>query len=174
MPDTSLAVPDGLRLSDWWESRDVPRSTAFRLLKVAGLEPEKVRAEGSRSPVSFLTAEQVQVLDALAQRLKAGATIAQLEGAIARVSRPETAPDPEPPPAVDGPGPALLLARLEAGQRAIAAGLPLTTGEVAWLLGARPGGDRVTRGRVTAVRHARNCWTLEPSRDGQAPDGPTV
>jgi hypothetical protein len=67
MPDTSLAVPDGLRLSDWWESRDVPRSTAFRLLKVAGLEPEKVRAEGSRSPVSFLTADQVQVLDALAE-----------------------------------------------------------------------------------------------------------
>jgi hypothetical protein len=163
MPDTSLAVPYGMRLSDWWESRDVPRSTAFRLLKVAGLEPEKVRAEGSRSPVSFLTADQVQLLDTLAERLKAGATIAQLEGALAVHRRPETPQDePEEPDAI-APGPELLLARLEAGELAIRSGLPLTTAEVGWIMGARPGAAVVTRGRVTARRQARNVWSLEPS-----------
>ena len=59
MPETSLAVPDGMRLSDWWTTRDVPRSTAFRLLKIAGLEPEKARVDGSRSPVSSLIPFQV-------------------------------------------------------------------------------------------------------------------
>lgn len=58
-----------MRLSDWWESRDVPRSTAFRLLKIAGIEPEKVRADGSRSPVSFLNTDQVAALDALRERM---------------------------------------------------------------------------------------------------------
>jgi len=163
MSDTSLAVPYGMRLSDWWESRDVPRSTAFRLLKVAGIEPEKVRAEGSRSPVSFLTADQVQVLDTLAERLKAGTTIAQLEGVLAVHRRPETPRDELEEPEAIAPGPELLLARLEAGELAIRSGLPLTTAEVGWIMGARPGAAVVTRGRVTARRQARNVWSLEPS-----------
>lgn len=163
MSDTSLAVPYGMRFSEWWDSRDVPRSTAFRLLKVAGLEPEKVRAEGSRSPVSFLTADQVQMLDTLAERLKTGLTIAQLEGALAVHRRPETPQyEPEEPEAIAS-GPELLLARLEAGELAIRSGLPLTTAEVSWIMGARPGAAVVTRGRVTARRQARNVWSLEPS-----------
>lgn len=170
MPETSLAVPDGMRLSDWWESRDVPRSTAFRLLKIAGLEPEKARVDGSRSPVSFLNAAQVAALDALRERMAAGATVAQLEGALAVHRRPETAQDePEEPEAI-APGPELLLARLEAGELAIRSGLPLSTAEVAWIMGARPGAAVVTRGRVTARRQARNVWSLEPSRDGLAPN----
>ena len=165
MSEPSLAVPDGMRLSDWWESRAVPRSTAFRLVRIAGIEPEKVRVSGSQSPVSFLSAGQVQAMDALAERLKAGATIAQLEGALARVSRPETALDPTPPPSEAPPGPELLQARLAAGELALRTGLPLTTAEVTWLLGARPGAPLVKRGRVTARRHARNVWSLEPSQD---------
>ena len=166
MSDTSLAVPDGMRLSDWWTARAVPRSTAFRLVRIAGIEPEKVRVDGSRSPVSFLAADQVAALNALADKLKNGVTITQLEGALSRLSRPETAPDPEPAVSDGQPGPELLLARLEAAQLAMATGLPLTTAEIAWLIGARPGGDLVTRAKVTARRHSRNCWSLEPARDG--------
>lgn len=154
-----------MRLSDWWESRAVPRSTAFRLLRIAGIEPEKVRADGSRSPVSFLTQPQVEALDALAAKVKGGASITQLEGALAVHRRPETAPDPIGEPEATPPGPELLLARLEAGERALRAGLPLSTAEVSWLLGAKPGAALVTRGRVTARRHGRNCWSLEPSQD---------
>jgi hypothetical protein len=165
MSDTSLAVPDGMRLSDWWTSRDVPRSTAFRLLRAAGIEPAKVRAPGSQSPVSFLSAAQLEVLDNLVARLKAGATLTSIEGILARrSSRPEPSQDVEVADD-EPPGPELLLARLQAAQLAIATGLPLSTAEIAWLLGARPGGPAVTRGRVTARRHARNVWSLEPSRD---------
>ena len=164
MPETSLAVPDGMRLSDWWESRGVPRSTAFRLLKAAGIEPAKVRAPGSQSPVSFLSAAQLEVLDNLVARLKAGATLTSIEGILARVSRPETAQDVEvadgPPPGLD-----LLLARLEVAERALRSGAPLSTDELAWVLGVRPGGNVVTRGRVTARRHGSKWWSLEPSRD---------
>jgi hypothetical protein len=160
MSEPSLAVPDGMRLSDWWESRAVPRSTAFRLLRIAGIEPEKVRADGSRSPVSFLSQPQVDALDALAAKVKGGASITQLEGALAVHRRPETAPDPIDEPDATPPGPDLLLDRLEAGERALRSGLPLSTSEVAWIIGARPGSATVTRGRIVATRHGRNVWTL--------------
>jgi hypothetical protein len=56
--------------------------------------------------------------------------------------------------------PGAVLARLEAAERAISSGCPLTTIEAAWILGAKPGGDRVVRAGIEAVRHARNCWQL--------------
>lgn len=165
MPETSLAVPDGMQLSAWWESRAVPRSTAFKLVRIAGIEPGKVRVDGSRSPVSFLDQQQVAILDSLHSRLQQGATLAQLEGALATLRHPEPSQDTEPAPLpeeADAIAQAVL-SRLKAGQLALATGLPLTTAEVSWLLGARPGGPVVTRGRVTARRHGRNHWTLEPS-----------
>lgn len=162
MPEPSLAVPDGMTLAAWWESRAVPRSTAFKLVRIAGIEPGKVRVDGSRSPVSFLSAAHVAALDALHDRLQGGATLGQLEGALAGLRRPEPSQAPaapEPPPRPSG----AVLSRLQAGQLAIESGLPLTTAEVAWIMGARPGGDVVTRGRVTARRGGRNLWHLEPS-----------
>jgi hypothetical protein len=154
-----------MQLSAWWESRAVPRSTAFKLVRIAGIEPGKVRVEGSRSPVSFLSQQQVQAMDALAAKLQQGATLAQLEGALAPLRRPETAHDvePEPLPEEEADLAQAVLSRLEAGRLALETGLPLTSLEVRWLLGARPGGEVVQRGRVVARRHARNVWTLEPS-----------
>ena len=163
MPETSLAVLDGMTLSSWWESRAVPRSTAFKLAKIAGIEPEKVRVDGSRSPVSFLKAEQVAAMDALHRKMGEGATLAQLEGALAPLRRPEPAPAGPEPVADDRMGD--VLKRLQAGELALATGLPLSTAEISWLIGARPGGDVVERGRVVARRHGRNHWTLEPSQD---------
>jgi hypothetical protein len=58
----------------------------------------------------------------------------------------------------------VLLARLEAAERAISSGLPLTTADVAWILGARPGSATVTRGGITATRHGRNVWSLAGAR----------
>ncbi|MCP9845250.1 hypothetical protein KBY94_16225 [Synechococcus sp. Cruz-9C9] len=165
MPEPSLAVLDGMLLSAWWESRAVPRSTAFKLVKIAGIEPSKVRVPGSRSPVSSLSQQQVETLDAVHAKLSSGATLAQLEGALASLRHPETAQDaePEPLPEEEADMAQAVLSRLQAGQLAIETGLPLSTAEVRWLLGARPGATVVERGRVTARRHGRNCWTLEPS-----------
>jgi hypothetical protein len=154
-----------MQLSAWWESRAVPRSTAFKLVRIAGIEPGKVRVDGSRSPVSFLDQQQVAILDSLHSRLQQGASLAQLEGALVALRHPEPSQDTEPAPLpedADAMAQAVL-SRLKAGRLAMATGLPLSTAEVGWLLGARPGGPVVTRGRVTARRHGRNHWTLEPS-----------
>ncbi|MFN9916426.1 MAG: hypothetical protein ACK53L_27805, partial [Pirellulaceae bacterium] len=65
----------------------------------------------------------------------------------------------------DGPdGEALqrLRRRLAALRDAVELGAPLSTTETALLLGARPGGSEVVRGRIRAVRLRRNLWALEP------------
>jgi len=168
--DTSAVVPaevTAIPLSTWWESRGIARATAFRLVKMAGIKPEPLKVPTSRAPVSGITSEQVAILDQLAQRLQDGATLSRLEAelstAIVAASSPaETvSDDPGPVAAAMDAGP--LLARLEAGERAIRTGLPLSTPEVTWILGARPGGDRVTRAGVEAIRHGRNCWQLRRS-----------
>lgn len=70
---------DPIRLSYWWETRSISRATAFRLVKLAQIEPGKMRIPTSRVPVSCLTAEQVTKLDALAASIKSGKTLQQLE-----------------------------------------------------------------------------------------------
>jgi hypothetical protein len=152
-----------MRLSDWWESRGLSRSTAFQLVAFAQLQPSKARTAGSRAPVSYLSEDQVQVLDQLADQFRNGATMAQIGAqALAVQNHPEPASD-------DGgatagtqvpPTPEALLTRLQALQLATATGAPLSTAEVAWLLGARPGAAVVTRGRVIAQRQGRNVWSL--------------
>jgi len=54
--------------------------------------------------------------------------------------------------------------RLAALRDAVDLGAPLSTAEVALLLGARPSGDELLRGRLRAVRQRgrRNLWTIEP------------
>jgi hypothetical protein len=67
--------------------------------------------------------------------------------------------------AVDGQA---LRQRLEALHLALQTGAPLSTAEVAHLLGARPGATEVQRGGVTARRLGRNLWKL--SRSGDSSD----
>lgn len=50
--------------------------------------------------------------------------------------------------------------RLELVQLALETGAPLSTAEVAELLGARPDGPRCERGGLIARRQSRNVWTL--------------
>ncbi|KZR91003.1 hypothetical protein [Synechococcus sp. MIT S9508] len=50
--------------------------------------------------------------------------------------------------------------RLELTALAVNSGAPLTTTEVTYLLGARPGTESVERGGLTARRVSRNVWRL--------------
>lgn len=50
--------------------------------------------------------------------------------------------------------------RLELTSLAIDTGAPLTTAEVTFLLGARPGTESVERGGLKARRVSRNVWRL--------------
>ncbi len=71
--------------------------------------------------------------------------------------------EPAPPDPVESDGAVERLRhRLAALRDAMEMGAPLTTAEVALLLGARPGGAVVVRGRLRAVREGRNLWTIEP------------
>lgn len=177
--DPLPAVPDGLRLSDWIETAGVSRSTAYALLKIAGIEPEQRKVPGSRKPVSFLAGDALARMDALAQASRDGATLPQIRerfaafagqsgivsadlpaGAIVPAGRSEIVPNSPP----DSPKPSESMPvreRLAALRDAIELGAPLTTAEAEQLLGSRLSGDRVVRGRVAAIREGRNCWRLE-------------
>jgi hypothetical protein len=56
--------------------------------------------------------------------------------------------------------------RLEITDLAIRTGAPLSTAEVAQLMGARPGAAVVERGGLRARRLGRNVWKLSRSADG--------
>jgi hypothetical protein len=60
--------------------------------------------------------------------------------------------------------------RLETTDLAIRTGAPLSTAEVAQLMGARPGAPVVERGGLTARRLGRNVWRLSRSVDGDRDD----
>lgn len=152
-PELDTAV----RFSSWYESRKLSRSTAFRLLSISGIEPEKRRVEGSRSPVSFLTDHQKQVMDHLAFELERGKTMAELETRITKAQ--DVSSPPESP--MEEASPAVLVQRLQVLDLAQATGLGLSTAEIAWVLGVRPGSSSFVRGRVRVDRQSRNCWTVQ-------------
>jgi hypothetical protein len=137
---------------------------------------------GEREAIAWLEQEQVLVLDQLAQRLANGESLAKLQASIALVPSPgmgqdvsgldpetsQDVPGQHPETSRDGPGLSghhqelqALLSRLQAGELAITTRLPLTSAEVALLIGAKPGSPITRRGGVIARRQARNVWTLE-------------
>ena len=54
--------------------------------------------------------------------------------------------------------------RLELTHLALQTGAPLSTAEVTYLMGARPGGADVERGGLRAQRLSRNVWKLSEAR----------
>ena len=60
--------------------------------------------------------------------------------------------------------------RLELTDLALRTGAPLSTAEVTYLMGARPGGELVERGGLRARRLSRNVWKL--SQAGGSAPGP--
>jgi hypothetical protein len=177
------ALPAGCLFADWIARRGCAKSTAYRMRSELGIEPERRRV-GARVEV-WLSAAQEALLDAYAEALGRGLSTAdalvslglaaaspmesiELAGALAesdgRVSLVpvESIELPAHDP-VDSDGDLRRLRqRLAALRDALELGAPLSTAEAALLLGARPGGDVVTRGRLRAVREGRNLWTLEP------------
>ena len=150
------ALPSGQRLSEWIEAAPIGKTAAYELLKALGITPTKARFPGSAAAVSMLTPQQVAIMDAAAEQVAAGRSIAEL---TAITARPRTTAN-----TTDGAqvGEALL-PRLEAAERAIRSGFPLTTAEVDWILGPNSGaivGASLTRGRLIATHHAANVWSL--------------
>lgn len=176
------ATPSGCLFADWMIRRGVKKSTAYAYRAALGIEPGRRRV-GSRVEV-WLSAEQEALLDRYADALGNGATTAEALASVGLTPGPmesigaagivrmestgivqRTPMEPSgAPPAdpVDSDGIQPLRARLAALRDAVELGAPLTTAEAALLMGARPGGDLVVRGRLRAVREARNCWTIEP------------
>ena len=60
--------------------------------------------------------------------------------------------------------------RLELTALAIQTGAPLTTAEVGFLMGAKPGTERVERGGLMARRVSRNVWRLSKLEESDRSD----
>jgi len=173
------ALPSGCLFSDWITRRGCAKSTAYRMRQELGVIPEK-RRRGAAVEV-WLSAGDEVLMSAYADALGRGlSTVAALEavgmgrratalaesdGAALTGPMESDGPQPEGPmesDGADGEGLILLRRRLAALRDALELGAPLSTAEAALLLGARPGGAEVVRGRIRAVRLRRNLWTLEP------------
>ena len=61
--------------------------------------------------------------------------------------------------------------RLELTELALNTGAPLSTAEVTYLMGARPGSARVERGGLRARRVNRNVWKLSRAEGGSERTG---
>jgi len=164
------ADPSGCLFADWIAAKGIAKSTGYKWRAELGITPEK-RRRGAAVEV-WLTAEDQQRLEDYAEALGRGLTT---RDALAAVGRPAPMDSighgaivpiepigPAPADPIEPIGLEQLRWRLAALRDAVELGAPLSTAEVAQLLGARPGGAEVVRGRLRAVRQARNLWTIEP------------
>jgi hypothetical protein len=167
------AVPDGERLSSLIERLPISRGSVFELVKALGIETAKGPGPGGRGRVAWLSATDAARLEDAAHEVAAGRLrIADAGGALA-----PSPPTPGTPPTLPTEAPsagsadsadgAELLQRIQAAEAAARVGFPLSTSEVAWILGARPGAAVVTRAGLRAERTARNVWRL---RSGESAD----
>lgn len=167
-PDAADAAVDGIRLAELIEQLPLSRGSVFELVKALGITTSKGPGPGGKGRVAWVSGTDADRLAEAAALVHGGKVrIADLAGGLQRQATPQTlqtgavavsAPSP------DSADPAPFLARLEAAERAISSGLGLTTSEVSWILGVRPGGSPVTRGGITATRTGWNCWRLESVR----------
>jgi hypothetical protein len=167
------ADPSGCLFADWIARKGCAKSTAYKWRSELGITPEK-RRKGTAVEV-WLSAADEALLDAYAEALGRGLSTPEALAAVGRsgsiVPSDSAGPGALIPMESDGPAPAdpmesdglqQLRRRLAALRDAVDLGAPLSTAEAALLLGARPGGAEVVRGRLRAVRQARNVWTIEP------------
>jgi len=68
--------------AEWYESRGIARSTAFKLLQITGITPAKQRSATSRTPINALDPDQLAQLNACAERLQDGETMTQLSASF--------------------------------------------------------------------------------------------
>lgn len=72
-----------IRFSDWYEHHGISRTTAFALLRVTGIKPDKQRIQGINKPVSCLTTNQLSVMEELVEKYKQGKSVNDLNTALA-------------------------------------------------------------------------------------------
>lgn len=169
------ALPDGVRLAELTEALPLGKTSMFELVKALGIVTTKGPGPGGKGRVAWLTGADAMRLKKAAMDVAAGRLRIADVGALPQAPRTpatlRTLLMQPPAESADAGDPAVLLQRMEAAQRAIRAQFPLTTAEVALIIGVRPGGPVVTRGGILARRLARNLWRLEvaPSADSAIP-----
>jgi hypothetical protein len=170
------AVPDGERLSSLIERLPLSRGSVFELVRALGIETAKGPGPGGRGRVAWLSAaDAVRLEDAAAEVAAGRLRIADAGGALApspqHPQTPPTLPTEAPSAAsadsADGAG---LLQRIQAAEAAARVGFPLSTSEVAWILGAKPGAPVVARAGLRAERMARNVWRLQSAESADSGD----
>ncbi len=167
------AVPDGERLSSLIERLPLSRGSVFELVRALGIETTKGPGPGGRGRVAWLSAADAARLEDAAAEVAAGRLrIADAGGSLApSPQRPETPPTlPTEAPSADSADGAGLLQRIQAAAAAARVGFPLSTAEVAWILGAKPGAPVVTRAGLRAERMARNVWRLQSAESAESGD----
>lgn len=163
-----------MRLAELIEGLPLSRGSVFELIKALGITTVKGPGPGGRGRVAWVgAAEADRLADAAARVNRGEVRIADLAGGLQR--RPtqqtlQTAPAPASAYSAASADPAPFLARLEAAERAIASGLGLSTAEVAWILGVKPGAAVVVRGGIKATRTGWNCWRLQSADSGDPAD----
>jgi len=161
------ALPDGQLVAEVLESLGISKSTAYKYLGELQIKPQTHRAK------AWLSGDEVELLTAYARHRGARLSAAEALAAVGRgtlvVSRPAAAV-PEPSEASadsaddDREQLETLALQLQALGAAVELGAPLTTRQVRLLLGARPGGDRVTRAGIEARKLGYNLWQLSRAK----------
>ena len=162
-------VADGVRLAELVDQLPLSRGSVFELVKVLGITTVKGPGPGGRGRVAWVTSADADRLSDAAGKVNRGEVrIADLAGGLQRQPTRQTlqtGPIAASAPSADSGDTATFLARLEAAERAISSGLGLTTAEVSWILGVKPGLSPLTRGGITATKTGWNCWRLRQSAD---------
>lgn len=174
-PDAADTAADGIRLAELTEQLPLHRSSVFELVKALSIATAKGPGPGGRGRVAWVSNADAERISEAANRVHRGEVrIADLAHGLQHPPTRQTlqtAPVAVSAASPDSPDAAPFLARLEAAERAIRSGLGLSTAEVAWILGVRPGSSPLTRGGITATRTGWNCWRLESAVSPDSPDG---
>jgi hypothetical protein len=159
MPDAEpIAAADGLTVAEAMAELKVKRTAFYQRLRQLGITPQ---THNGRAYVSAAEVEQLRTFG------KAAALARQPAAGLLAMAAQASAGDRAHSADAEQVGGErerleLLALRLRVLRDALELGAPLSTAAVAELLGARPGGPEVVRGRIVAIREGRDCWTLEP------------
>lgn len=152
---------DGIRLIDLAEQLPLGRSSVFELLKGLAIKTIKGPGANGKGRVAWVSDADASRLREAARAVHEGERkISDFTVSLASLRTPPILGKKAPSPSPESADASSFLARLEAAERAIATGFPLTTSETAWILGVNPGSSPLSRGGITATRTAKNCWLL--------------
>lgn len=156
------AVPDGQLVSEVLEALQISKSTAYKYAGELGIKPQTHRGK------AWLSGPEVELLTAYTRHRSARLSAPEALAAVGRgaLMVSPTATPSEPSEVVadsaddDREQLETLALQLQALGAAVELGAPLTTRQVRLLLGARPGGDQVTRAGIEAHKLGHNLWQL--------------